>query len=215
MISAGSQAPGAVTISASYGAGGSRVGPWLARRLGVPFVDRAIPVAVAAHLDVPVDEALAHEEPEPGALGQLAGRMGSIVQMFAGAPLFPEMLGPDDRDFLAATERVLREQAAGGAVILGRGAAAVLHDDPRVLHVRLDGPAERRVAQAMRIDGLDRPTVERSLNIADASREEYVKHWYDVDPRDPALYHMVIDSTAVELEVCVELIMLARQSLLR
>ena len=37
-----------VTLSASYGAGGSRIGPELADKLGVPFVDRAIPVTVAA-----------------------------------------------------------------------------------------------------------------------------------------------------------------------
>ncbi len=51
-----------VVLSASYGAGGSRErAAKLAERLGVPFVDRAIPVAVAAELDVPVDEAEAHD----------------------------------------------------------------------------------------------------------------------------------------------------------
>ena len=33
-----------VAISASFGAGGSRIGPALAERLGVPFLDRAIPL---------------------------------------------------------------------------------------------------------------------------------------------------------------------------
>ena len=46
-----------VTISASYGAGGAYVGPKLAERLGVPFVDRAIPNEVAQRLAVPLTEA--------------------------------------------------------------------------------------------------------------------------------------------------------------
>ena len=41
-----------VTISATYGAGGALVGPEVADRLGVPFVDRAVPVAVANDLGI-------------------------------------------------------------------------------------------------------------------------------------------------------------------
>ena len=39
-----------VTLSATYGAGGSVVGPALAQRLDAPFVDRLIPTEVAARL---------------------------------------------------------------------------------------------------------------------------------------------------------------------
>ena len=39
-----------VTISAPYGAGGAYVGPRLAERVEVPFVDRAIPNEVAQRL---------------------------------------------------------------------------------------------------------------------------------------------------------------------
>ena len=48
---------GVVTLSASYGAGGSEIGPAVAAALGLPFVDRAVPVEVARKLDVPRDEA--------------------------------------------------------------------------------------------------------------------------------------------------------------
>src|SRR4051794_4985849 len=39
--------PPVVTIAALYGAGGSRIAASVAERLGVPFLDRAIPPAVA------------------------------------------------------------------------------------------------------------------------------------------------------------------------
>jgi cytidylate kinase len=198
-----------VTISASYGAGGSRVGPGLAKRLGVDFVDRAIPTAVSARLAVPLDDALSREEPDQGALSRMLGHFAPVVQMYTGAPLFPEMLEQDDRSFLAATEQVLHEYAARGTVILGRGAAVVLADLPHVMHVRLDGPHERRLAQAMRIEDIDRATAVVQLGAADQARESYVRHWYHVDPRDPSLYHLVIDATAIELDACIELIALA------
>jgi hypothetical protein len=51
-----------VTLSASYGAGGSRVAPELARRLGVPLLDRVISATVAEPLAVSQDEELAAEE---------------------------------------------------------------------------------------------------------------------------------------------------------
>src|SRR3712207_7987721 len=37
-----------------------------------------------------------------------------------------------------------------GGVVLGRGGAMVLRERPDVLHVRLDGPPERRLASAVR-----------------------------------------------------------------
>jgi cytidylate kinase len=75
--------------------------------------------------------------------------------------------------------------------------------------VRLDGPAERRLAQAVELEGVDRATAERHMRETDRAREAYVQQFYGADARDPALYHVVIDSTALPLDACVELIALA------
>ena len=58
-------------------------------------------------------------------------------------------------------------------------------------------PAERRVAQAMELEGLSRPTPSGCAGSGDRAREAYVRHFYNCDARDPALYHLVIDSTAL------------------
>jgi hypothetical protein len=66
-----------VAISASYGAAGSVIGPELARRLEVPFLDRAIPIQVAAQLDVSVDDATAHDwKASTRRAGRCAGSTG-------------------------------------------------------------------------------------------------------------------------------------------
>ena len=121
-------------------------------------------------------------------------------------------LTQSDETFRAVTERVLREYAFTGAIILGRGAAVVLREVAHVTHVRLDGPRELRILQAMRLQDIDRAEAERRMRNADLSREAYVRHWYRADPRDPGLYHLVIDSTSLTLDACVELIALASAS---
>jgi hypothetical protein len=41
---------------------------------------------------------------------------------------------------------------------------------------------------------------------------DYVKHSYRADPRDPRRYHLVLDSTALALATCVELIVTAARA---
>jgi Cytidylate kinase-like family len=195
--------PPLVTLSASYGAGGSQVGPVLADRLGVEFLDRAIPARVAERLAVSLDSALAHDE----SLGDAIGRFASSFAML------PELAGalvqagvPGGEDYCHHTEEIIREHADHGAVVLGRAGAIVLRDVPGAVHVRLDGPVERRVEQAMARQGIDRAEAERLRRDADRAREAYVRHFYGADARDPGLYHLVIDSTRLPVDVVVEVI---------
>jgi cytidylate kinase len=201
-----------VTLSASYGAGGSKVGPELAAALGVPFVDRAIPAAVAHRLAVPLDEALAHDETQGSRLDRLLRDFAPAVQVYAGGgAMIPTAL--EQHGYREATEQVIREQAAtGGGVILGRAAMIVLLDDPRVLRVRLDGPVEARLALACAGEGIDRKTAKRRMKETDGARDAYIQHFYRRDVHDPTLYHLMLDATAFSISDCVELIAMAARA---
>jgi cytidylate kinase len=202
-----------VAISASYGAGSTIIAPAVAERLGVPFVDRAIPLAVADQLQVTPDEAEAHEE------GHGASWLERVLRGFIGSdPGAPSPLPAAEafssEDFRRATEEVLLRQAATGeGVIVGRGGVVVLREDPRVLRVRLSGPARRRREQAIRLGEIDAETADRALRQADRTHAEYMRRFYDVDIDDPALYHLVVDSTAFAFEACVEMVVRAAQAL--
>jgi len=200
-----------VALSASYGAGGSRVGPALAERLGVPFLDRAIPFAVSQRLDVDVETAHEHNERLGG------GRLERILRGFIGqnvgapVPIASEMT--IDEDFRRATEEVLLGQAESGeGVILGRGAAIVLRDRPDVLRARLDGPADRRAAQAARLAGIELDEAQEALKRLDRAHAEYTRRFYAADICDPGLYDIVLDSTRIDLEKCVELLEVAARA---
>jgi cytidylate kinase len=201
-----------VTLSASYGAGGSAIGPAVAEQLGIEFVDRAIPTGVAERLAVPLREAVERDEAIGGWFARALLSFGQVGPVLAGAaPPAGVVLNPDA--YCEATEQVLRERAAGdGAVILGRAGAVVLRDHPGALHVRLTGPREARIEQGMLLEGVDRATAERHAEETDRARETYVRHFYRVDARDAALYHLVLDSTAIPLGDCVELIAAAAEA---
>ena len=200
-----------VTLSAPYGAGGSQVGPAVAERLGVPFVDRAIPTTVAERLAVPVADAVERDEAVGSWLSRALLTFGHVGPVLAGATPVPETVLTEDT-FRETTEQVLRQHAAEGAVILGRAGAIVLREHPGALHVRLTGPEEGRIAQGMRLEGVDRETAIRHIEETDRAREAYVRHFYRCDARDAALYHLVIDSTAIPLDACADLVVEAAQA---
>ena len=199
---------GIVTISAPYGAGGAEIAPAVAERLGLPFHDRAIPAQVAGRLGVPVAEAEANDETVVRGLWRLVASLGTMPDPVGGALATSSL--PDERAYRQQTEKVLTEMADGvGGVVLGRAAAMVLGDRSDALHVRLDGPADRRLAAAVARSGRPEEEVRRDLEANDRTREAYVRHFYRCDPRAAQHYHLVIDSTALPLETVVEIVVLA------
>jgi Cytidylate kinase-like family len=198
-----------VAISASYGAAGSRIGSRLASQLGVPFVDRAIPMAEVAGLDVPL---------EHGSTGEQRGWLERVLNGFVGAAVAVPGPVPADasgtaEDFRRESEELLRAQSASGAgVILGRAAVVVLRSDPRVLRVRLDGPPERRIAQAVEAFGADPDAAAEAVRKLDATHDAYLRHFYGADIHDPALYHVMLDSTTLGIDVCVEMLATAARA---
>ena len=194
-----------ITISASYGSGGSRIGPAVADRIGAQFVDRAIPAQVAARLDVPLDEAQAHDERAAAGLMGLLARVPNLSGVVVPEPEHPL--------FQRETERLIREAADhGDVVVLGRAGALVLADHPGAVHVRLRGPEPARLRQAMELEGVSRDEAARRMRDADRARDAYVRHFYGADARSCEHYHLVIDSTAIGLDASVDLIVAAARA---
>jgi cytidylate kinase len=202
---------GVVTISAPYGAGGADVAPAVAERLGLAFHDRAIPAQVAGRLGVTVAEAEANDETVVRGLWRLVTSLGTMPDPAGG--VMPTSSVVDEQAYRLQTERVLTEIADGeGGVVLGRAAAMVLRHRPDVLHVRLDGPPDRRLAAAVARSGRPEAEVRRILEANDRSSESYVQHFYRTDPALTRHYHLVVDGTAFPLDVVVELVVTAAQA---
>jgi len=200
-----------VTLSATYGANGHRVGAALALQLGVPFVDTVIPAKVGEQLGVSAVTA------------DVDGKRRSRWTRFLDSTLYFADVGvavrPEQMDDIVAlaslrrevTEDVIRQAATeGGAVIYGRGAGIVLKDHPRVFRVRLDGPVDRRIAIIAETEAVETAEAKRLQVETDKARADSVRKSYGVDVRDSSHYHLVLDSTLLTVENCVDLIVEAQ-----
>jgi cytidylate kinase len=205
-----------ITVSATYGAGGSVIAPRLASELGLPFVDRLISAddsqdAARRSTSQHSQEGLVKGEQESTPTGR-------FLSYFARAASVGALIGPDpdledDGTIRARAEEALRPVIDGApAVILGRAGAVVLKNRARAYHVRLDGPVERRLDWAGTLEQLDRSAALRRQSETDRARISFVKRLYRVDPADPALYHLVIDPTVLGVDAAVEVIKSAAEA---
>ena len=196
-----------VTISAAYGAGGSVVGPALAQRLGVPFLQRVTTNEGDAADGDPCAEALTPDEASSTPVHRLLASFTHASPV--GSTQSPLPSHWDEQDLRANAEAGIRRLAASGeGVILGRAGAVVLGKNVG-FHVRLDGPPERRIAQGAVIENVGEDEAKARLQTADKARTTYVRRLYRVDPADTAHYHLVVDSTAIPLETVTEIILQA------
>jgi cytidylate kinase len=196
-----------LTVSATYGAGGSVIAPLLAKRLGLPFVDRL------SHPHGPPADASERASAEELAEAPRSSFLESLALLSAEWNI-PTQRDPEDLPGRVRQENddALRRLLEGeGAVVLGRAAAAALGRRPGVFHVRLDGPVDRRAARGAAWEGVDVDTARRRLDETDATRSRYVRKLYRRDPADASLYHLVLDATVLSTHDCVAVIADAAQ----
>jgi Cytidylate kinase-like family len=208
MSAPATQAP-VVTLAALYGAAGSVIGPQVAERLGVPFLDRAIPETVAKQTGLS-EAAVADVDQVPrSGVDRLTATLGRASTLGGAVGGGLERLDIEERAVRSQIEEFLARASISGGVAMGRGGMVILRSVPWALHVHLGGPPEARVSQRMALEGIDRATAEERQKVEDRTRISYVRRAYGVDGEDPALYHLMIDSTALDTDTCVELIVTA------
>jgi cytidylate kinase len=186
----------------------------VAERLGVRFLDRAIPAAVAERAGIHED-AMAEVDDEPQSLNdRLAGIIGRATPPL-GASGQVERLDLQERQLRAEIEDFLADASRSGGVVLGRGGAVVLASIPGALHVYLGGDRKARIQRVMDLGGIDQEAASRRLKANDRARRDYVRTAYGIDGDTPSLYHLMIDAIDLGVDVCVDLIVAASESRVR
>jgi len=196
-----------VAISREIGTGASEIAQQVARALDAELVDRRIIDEIARRLQIPPEEAeRLDERPETllerlfsgiAAAGSGTGDAWVWTPPYPGDPAFDER-----RAERRITEEVI-EQAArlDNVVIVGRGAAYLLKDDPRVLRVFLRAPVAARTTAVMQRLRLDAKAAADRVKESDVNWGSYVRDAYHVDWRDPANYDLIIDTSRLGADV--------------
>jgi cytidylate kinase len=195
-----------ITISSSFGAGGSVVAAQVAASIGWTMVNRAIPAAVADQLSVSLDVAIANDEEVESRFSRALARAAMQFSGEGGSHL-PREIFAGDHAFMKVTETIVRQAAdRSNCVIVGRAAAIILGDRVDVLNVRMDGPLKDRIRQGMEALHLTEEAARQKLQKTDRAREAYVRLFYKRNWSEPELYHLIVDSTAIPLDVCARIV---------
>jgi cytidylate kinase len=185
-----------ITVTRQYGAGGSEVARRVAALLGWTVIDNEFVSAVAAQAGLPDETVAANEERVPSLMARLARALAvSSPEMFV--PLAATGEEPDEAALAAVTERVVREAAAHGRLVLvGRGGQSILSRTPHseALHVYVTAPRDARIAAVMERLHLSAQDAAHVADTTDADRDRYVHRFYGRRRDDPANYHLVVNT---------------------
>ena len=111
--------------------------------------------------------------------------------------------------YLEHLEHLIQEVGrVGDAVIVGRGAGFLLPAD-RTLRVRITAPLSNRASRLSDRMGVSVRTARRAARDLDRRRRQFDWALYRKESDDPHNYHMTLDSTALGIPICVDLITLA------
>lgn len=203
-----------VAISREIGTSAAEVAEHVAGALGADLVDRRIIDEIARRMQIPQEEAQTLDETPPRFLERLLsalaqGTSGSDEGSSGWIPPYPDDPAFDvRRASLRITEDVIREAVrTGNVVIVGRGAAHVLQDDPRVLRVFLRGSRAARTAAVMKSLRLEAKAAERRVEESDVNWGAYLRDAYHVDWRDPSNYDLVLDTSRLGSEGAAQVIL--------
>lgn len=191
-----------VTLFESYGSGADRIARLVAEALGVEYLGQA-------YSSEQLEEAAAsHEADGDSAFLRFFKRFGQENTDHLDNVLIPA----DQRaeyDLVIENNRNLFQSTASGGVVLGRNATVVLADNPKALHVKLDGPVEARIARAAAEAGIEPDRAARRQVHEDEVRAEMSIRLYNWDPRENDRYDLVINTAHLDDDVVAEIIVSA------
>ena len=194
----------AVAITRTCGSGGgSYIGKQLAKAFDIDLYDRKL-LRLASE-DSGISEELfarADENTRKTMLYRVSKRV------YDGGTIPPESGNfISDENLFNYQAKVLRELLNGESYIcVGRAADFVLRDKPNVLTVYVDAPYDWRVEREMKRQGIGSSQAKHYIDKLDRYRESYYKYHTGRQWKRVENYDLCLDSAAIGLDNCVELI---------
>ncbi len=187
-----------ICISREYASGGREIGKHLAKKLGIPFYDRTIVEQAAVESGLS-PEFIAQEEQRfhNSVLFNLS--MGSHAVTPAGATL-------SDRVFAAQRDVILGAAKQGGCVIVGRCADYILRNHPNLFTVFISADMEYRKQRAVEQYGCSPEKIDKIIRNMDKQRARHYHFYTDRTWGDRSLYNIMLNSSKLGADLCVELL---------
>jgi len=108
-----------------------------------------------------------------------------------------EMLGLKPSEWTLVhktTDTILQLARMGNVVIVGRGANVITAKLKNTFHVRLIASLEKRIEHIKVLMDMNGKEALAHIKKEDENRKKYLKSYFHVDPDDPLLYHMTVNT---------------------
>lgn len=191
-----------VTISREFGSGGRIIGEILAKKLDVPFYDRAL-IDAAAKESGFCPEII--ENAELKAKSGFAYNLSSALYFYDN--LGAGGLSVNEQLFLAQFQVIKDIDRTKGGVIVGRCADYILRDVPKVTNVFIYGEFEDRLKRVIQVYGEDEDKAKELINTYDKARQNYYNYHTGQKWGEFKNYNLAINSSYITEEKAAELIL--------
>ena len=222
-----------IALGGLTGGGGRIIGPKIAQKLKIDYVDKDILKQAALQSGIDI-ELFTKKEEAPTTFGQtFLNKISNILEKsaFAGAVGDPHF-GPGAAAFLThefedltaeenqekyhlndneyshgIQQTVLQLAELGSIVIVGRGANIILKDDPRVLRIGLIANDVDRVNRIANYEDVSYETAQNLILNRDASRNQFFKKFFDIDDPDNRFnYHAILNTSEMNFDLATDII---------
>mgnify|MGYP001202968448 FL=1 len=228
-----------ITIGGLTGSGGRHIGMAVAKALGFDYIDRLILSDAAKQIGATVQamqekedkyvsileniSSLAQRILERSAMSGVGGdphfgpgAAAFLINEYADFPKATILKGShmENKDYIDGLTSVIVDISKNdNAVIVGRGAAAILKNDESVLKIGLTSSTEDRIKRISKRENIDEIEAEKVVNEKDAARSDFYKTFFDHDgPEDPKQFHLSINTTLVKLDSAISMILAATKT---
>ena len=183
-----------ITISREFGSGGRTIGRMAAEKLGIPCYDQELIDKIAE------ESGLIKSYVE----SNVEDVQGGWLSMVAGRDFYGHSL---QDDLYRAQTKVIRELAEQGpCIIIGRCADSILENYDNLLTVFIHASMEKRAERIVNQYGERTEDPYQRLKEKDKKRKAYYQLYSDRKWGAMENYHVALDSGALGLEKCADII---------
>lgn len=191
-----------IAIEREYASGGHEIGEKLAERLGIACHGHDIAAYAGKELGLTEAELAEMEE-------RVTGSLLYSIAVFADAASGRGGQLPKPEKLAITESGIVREMAKEPCVIIGRGAAGLLKDDPNVFRAFFyaDEPSKQR--RATEVYGIEAAKAQSVMQKTDRRRANYYRFASGADWKAPTTYDLCLNSGRLGIDRAVEILLSA------
>ena len=194
-----------ITISRQFGAGGLTIGKMISKKINYALFDNEIIQMVAEKAKVSSEWVRSVEKESGGKFQKLAS--GLVAKSLVERILDDERGYIDETIYVDMLQIVIKKIAEeGNCIILGRGGQYILRGETGIIHILFIADLQDRIRFISDNYKLSRKQAATVVSNEDKRRKNLYRKFGKEDYDHPGLYHMVLNTSRVNIEEACSLV---------